>query len=96
MRIKLTTSIHMKKEPMLELKLAQISHRDLAGNINALGAMAGQDVTDEQWREILVNEQVPGSVELLNHLHDYLLNHSGEIQTAEQLRDLVQQLKQQK
>ena len=85
----------MENGPKLELKLALISHQDLEGNINALGAMAGRDITDEQWREILVSEQVAGNGELLDALHDHLLEHGDEIQTADQLRALVQQLKKQ-
>ena len=86
----------MENGPKLELKLAQISHQDLEGNINALGAMAGRDITDEQWREILVSEQAVGNVDLLNGLHNHLLDHGDEIQTADQLQTLVKQLKEQK
>ena len=86
----------MEKGPRLEQKLAQISHQDLDGNINALGAMAGRDITDDQWREILVSEQVAGNGELLDALHDHLLNHGDKIQTADQLRALVQKLKKRK
>lgn len=86
----------MENGPKFEQKLSQISHQDLWGNINALGAMAGEDITDKQWSEIFVSEQVAGNGELLDALHDHLLYHGDEIQTADQLRALVQQLKKQK
>ncbi len=58
--------------------------------------MAGGEISNEQWRQILIDEHVAGNGDLLDALHDHLLDHGDEIQTAEQLRDLVRQLKEQK
>lgn len=83
----------MENEPKQKLEQVIIGHHDLEGNINALRAMAGQDITDEQWREILVDEQVAGNGKLLDALHNHLLDHGDEIKTADQVRSLIRKLK---
>ena len=77
-------------EIKLDLKKKMVSVYDLEKNINALAALAGENITDKQWEEILKSEQVIGNADLLNSLHDYLLNHGEEIDTADKLRELVQ------
>ena len=70
----------------------QVSPDDLEDNVSALSAMAGQDISYEDWRTIL-SKEVIGDKELVTDLHDYLLDHGDEIQTAEELLALVQRLK---
>ena len=79
----------------MELQQLQIDINDLEGNINTLSALASLDITDDQWREILINEKVIGNYKLLCALNDYLLDHD-HVETAEQLLAIVQKLKQQK
>lgn len=79
-------------EIKLDLEQKMVSVYDIGKNINALVALAGENITCEEWEEILKSEQVIGK-ETLKRLHDFLLEHGEEIDTAGKLRELIQRLK---
>lgn len=80
-------------EIKLDLEQKMVSVYDLEKNINVLAALAGENITREEWEEVLKSEQVIGNAELLNELHNSLLKNGKKVNTASKLHKLIQSLK---
>lgn len=77
----------------LKISQEQISHENIDGNINVFQALIKGYLSNEIWHEIMVSENIAGNADLQDKLHDYLMENGQEIETEEQLRLAVSEIK---
>ncbi|MDO8604712.1 MAG: hypothetical protein Q7K40_04965 [bacterium] len=77
----------------LKISQEQISHANIDGNINVFQALIKGDLPNETWYRIMVDENIAGNPDLQDKFHDYLMENGEKIETEEQLRLAVSEIK---